>query len=73
MMLTVPLILGSSTKLRPVISDTAFTTASMSALTKLSVTTSSSAAVAVRAAASRTASAAPRQRNRAPAANNEST
>src|SRR4030095_10616772 len=44
MMLTVPLILGSSTKLRPVISETAFTTASMSALTKFSVTTSSAAA-----------------------------
>ncbi len=44
MMLTVPLIFGSTTKLRPVISLTAFTTASMSALTKLRVTVSSAAA-----------------------------
>src|SRR5574337_1799405 len=36
-MLTVPLTRGSTRKLRPVISPTARTTASMSALTKLSV------------------------------------
>ncbi len=38
-----PLTLGSIRKLRPVISATAFTTASMSALTKFSVTASSAA------------------------------
>ena len=43
MMLIVPLILGSRMKLRPVISDTALTTDSMSALTKLRVTVSSCA------------------------------
>jgi hypothetical protein len=41
MMLIVPLTFGSMTKLRPVISATARTTASISALTKLSVTRSS--------------------------------
>ena len=41
MMFTVPCTRGSMRKLRPVISDTAFTTAWMSALTKLSVTVSS--------------------------------
>jgi hypothetical protein len=41
-MFTVPFTRGSTTKLRPVISPTAFTTASMSALTKLSVTMSAS-------------------------------
>ncbi len=40
-MLITPFTRGSTTKLRPVISDTALTTASMSALTKLSVTVSS--------------------------------
>src|SRR5262245_52118030 len=44
MMLIVPLTLGSMRKFRLVISATAFTTASMSALTKLSVTESSAAA-----------------------------
>ena len=44
MMLIVPLTLGSIMKLRPVISATALTTASMSALTKLSVTVSSGGA-----------------------------
>src|SRR6478735_6220232 len=39
-MLTVPFTRGSTMKLRPVISATALTTASMSALTKLSVTAS---------------------------------
>src|SRR5215510_7712922 len=42
-MLITPLTRGSSTKLRPVISATALTTASMSALTKLRVTGSSAA------------------------------
>ena len=42
-MLTVPFTRGSTMKLRPVISATAFTTASMSALTKLSVTASPAA------------------------------
>src|SRR5579864_1889967 len=41
--LTVPLTRGSSTKFFPVISPTALTTPSMSALTKLSVTRSASA------------------------------
>ena len=40
MMLTVPLTRGSRTKFRPVISLTALTTPSMSAFTKLSVTSS---------------------------------
>jgi hypothetical protein len=44
MMLIVPLTRGSIRKFLPVISATAFTTASMSALTKLSVTVSSAAA-----------------------------
>ena len=44
MMLMLPLTRGSIRKLRPVISATALTTASMSALTKLSVTVSSAAA-----------------------------
>src|SRR2546427_10563163 len=43
-MLIVPLTFGSRTKLRPVISATALTTASMSALTKLSVTVALSCA-----------------------------
>src|SRR4249919_2389737 len=55
-MLTVPLILGSRMKLRPVISAAALTTASMSALTKFSVTVSS-AADAVIARTSRAAAA----------------
>jgi hypothetical protein len=55
-MLTVPLIFGSSTKLRPVISAAALTTASMSALTKFSVTVSS-AADETRATASRSPAA----------------
>src|SRR5437773_5006322 len=42
-MLMTPLTRGSTTKLRPVISATALTTASMSALTKFSVTASSAA------------------------------
>src|SRR5512144_912270 len=46
MMLTLPLTRGSGTELRPVISETALTTASMSALTKLSVTGSSAARAA---------------------------
>ena len=41
MMFTVPCTRGSTRKLRPVISETAFTTALMSAFTKLSVTVSS--------------------------------
>lgn len=42
-MLIVPLTFGSTMKLRPVISETALTTASMSALTKFKVTVSSAA------------------------------
>src|SRR6266550_3745257 len=42
-MLTTPFTFGSRMKLRPVISATALTTASMSALTKLRVTMSSAA------------------------------
>src|SRR5215831_12088533 len=58
MMLMTPLTRGSRTKLRPVISATAFTTASISALTKLRVTGSSApfapeASRAARAAAAR--------------------
>src|SRR5579863_4181512 len=49
-MLTVPLTRGSSRKLRPVIWPMAFTTASISALTKLSVTLSSLASAANAAA-----------------------
>ena len=50
----VPLTRGSTRKLRPVISPTAFTTASMSALTKFSVTVSASCARACRGRARRT-------------------
>ena len=67
-----PLTLGSIRKLRPVISATALTTASMSALTKLSVTVSSAAAAtgakpAHTAKASATMACGPRRGRRASA------
>src|SRR5437868_917463 len=49
-MFTTPFTFGSMTKLRPVISATALTTASMSALTKFSVTLSSTGAMSAGAA-----------------------
>src|SRR5881394_1400077 len=67
MMLTVPLIFGSRTKLRPVISDTALTTASMSALTKLRVTRSSAAPAGSTAVAKATSATIHRKRRAADA------
>jgi len=60
--LTVPLILGSRMKLRPVISAAALTTASMSALTKLRVTVSSAADEAMASANSAPAASLAAQR-----------
>src|SRR5512132_92761 len=68
-MLVVPLTRGSTRKLRPVISPTAFTTASMSALTKFSVTVSASCASAAGASSTHVQNSAeatiPRRRNSA--------